>query len=110
MSEPIDDVAERIMALINSQPRSPRKDEIMSVLLSAAQLGVSPSNPPDIVIVGSRAGATITITPDSKLAFEGFHVALRQGVQPSPEDVALAILDYMRNALIEWRAGKPTLN
>lgn len=103
-------LAEKLVALINEKPQSPRKDEIMSVLLSAAQLGVSSSNPPDIVIVGSRAGATITITPDSKLAFDGFQVALRQGVQPSPEDVALAILDFMRAALVEMRAGKPTIN
>lgn len=92
-------IADAIVELINSSPRSPRKEQLMSILNDD-----TPKGEPDVLVVGARPGASIFVTPDSRLGFDGFHVGIRQGYQAEPEEVALAIMEYLRTALLARRA------
>lgn len=96
-----DQVADQLIALINASPRSPRKEEIVEVIQavqSQAPTGLTP-----VQVHGCTLGATIMVNGPSNLAFSGWMTTSPVGQTASERDIALAILDFLRNAILAGR-------
>lgn len=88
--------AERIMKLINSSPRSPRKDEIMAVLQGDQEANL-------VREVAGIPGAYVCISPDGTLRFEGWRVTYNVPVlidQNAQRAACLAIIGWLRDKVV----------
>lgn len=87
-----DQTAQAIMDLINSSPRSPRKDQIAAILQ-----GLNPST--SAIQVEPAVGAFVQVGSDGDLIFQGWRTTLPMGVfveDTAKRAVCIAILDWMR--------------
>jgi hypothetical protein len=96
-------IADALMALNNASPRLPRKDQIIDVLKAASVPAIGPDGPP-ILVSGCALGASIVVTEDSRIALNGWHVGVKQGHQATGCDITVAVLDFLREALLLKRA------
>lgn len=85
-----DHIADALMQLINSSPRSPRKDQIVA-LLNGSGTGYPK---PDMVMAVGGAAACVT---GRGMLFEGFHVS---HPEPTELNCKLAIIDWMRERVL----------
>lgn len=96
-------IADALISLINSSPYSPRKDEIVEVLKAAMKVEV-PADGPNVVVGGAALGASIVVVQDSRIATNGWHIGIKNGYQPTAEEVTIAILDFLKAALVAKKA------
>lgn len=99
----LEKIADALIALNNSTPRLPRKDEIVDVLKAATSVSVPPDGP-NVVVGGAALGASIVVVQDSRIATNGWHIGIKNGYQPTAEEVTIAILDFLKAALVAKKA------
>ena len=114
----LDRIADALIQLNNASPRLPRKDEIVDVLKVATTVPVAPDGdvlkvattvpvPPDgpnVIVGGAALGASIVVVQDSRIATNGWHIGIKNGYQPTAEEVTIAILDFLKAALVAKKA------
>lgn len=93
-------IADALIALNNESPRLPRKEQIIEVLQAASV----PMGGPNVIVRGCNLGASIIVVQDSAISTQGWHLALRQGWQPDPDVVTVAILDFLKDAILAKKA------
>lgn len=94
-------IADAIIELNNASPRLPRKDQIIEVLQAAT---APPADGPNVVIGGAQLGASIVVVEDSRITTNGWHVGVRNGYTATPDEVVVAILDFVKMAIVTKRA------
>lgn len=98
-----DKTADALIALINSSPYSPRKDQIVEVLKSL-------NEEPRIKVLGCHPNANIIVTKDDVLQFNGWQLVGKDPTPPTGEEVATAILDFLRAAVLAKRVKTPVVH
>lgn len=96
--------ADALIALINSSPYSPRKDQIVEVLKGRG------SEEPRIKVLGCHPNANIVVTKDDVLQFNGWQLVGKDPTPPTGEEVAVAILDFLREAVLAKRVKTPVVH
>lgn len=93
-----DDLATRIMDLINSKPQSPRREEILAVLADARAPSPSLSY---MVCPVPQIGTvpSIRVEPNGLITAQGWSVSPHL----KPEDSLLAVLDWLRDVALVQR-------
>lgn len=93
-----DDLAARLMALINSKPSSPRKEEILAVLAEAAPSIAQPSLSYLVCPVPPQTGlpSVVRVERGGILTAEGWAVSPHL----KAEHTLVAIVDWLRDRAI----------
>ncbi len=91
-----EDIATRIMDLINSKPQSPRREEILAVLGDATASSLSYMVCP---LLHSGTKPTVTVEPNGLVTAQGWMI------DPTlkPEDSLLAVLDWLADMALVQR-------
>lgn len=96
-------IADALIALINSSPYSPRKDQIVALLRAHAETPAT-APVPEVMVGGCLAGASLMVTVDSRIEAKGFSVVAKPGSNPSTDTILVAILDFLRDAVLTKKA------
>ena len=94
-----DQIADALIALINSSPRSPRKDEIVALINSHQVLAVAGVDLSHIMVVGCDKGATISVIEDARVQVTGWRFAHLPHKVPTGDEVILAVLNFLANSV-----------
>jgi hypothetical protein len=93
-----DDLATRLMALINSKPSSPRKEEILAVLAQSAPPTQSLSyKVMPLHIMGAELPC-VRVEPSGRITVHGWHMTSLE-----PEDRLVAVVDWLRDMALMQR-------
>lgn len=97
-----EDLATRIMALINSKPQSPRREEILAVLAQAAP-SIAQSSLSYLVCPVPQTG----VQPVVRVEHGGLVTAQGWSVSPhlKPEHTLVAVTDWLRDRAIAQSMG-----
>ena len=94
-------IADKLIALINSKPWSPRRDDIVAILAEATPAPKFEPLPIQVFPSPSPGIPASVYLKDSSVMVTGWMVAAHRGAPASPAMIKLAVLEYCRQQVLK---------